>query len=106
MIMERNTITEVCAPGRAPSLFRDDDDARESRVQSGILFTLSIHTRGTFVQAGSHVSIPKKTEGMSDSAIQESRLPAFNYARCLIDRLARKQKIGENNDKYLMFPQK
>jgi len=41
MTVERNTITEVCAPGEHR---RCSAATRESRLQSGILFTLNIRT--------------------------------------------------------------
>lgn len=73
MTVERNTITEVCAPGEYR---RCSAATRERRLQSGILFTLAfIHVERLRPIGEIHVRIPKKMEEMSDSTIQENRLP-------------------------------
>lgn len=63
----------------------------EHRVQSGILFTQCIHTRGTFAACRIHVRVPKKTERMLGSSIQKGRLARLRGA-CLIDQPAQEQK--------------
>lgn len=71
---KRNAVTEVCAPEK-----RVPWQHSEHRVQSGILFTLRIHTRGTSQRAGG-IHVPKKTGRMLGSSIQEGRLARLRGA--------------------------
>lgn len=62
-------------------------------MQSGILFTLSIHTRGTFAAYRRDSRAHSKKDERNVRLVHPGEsVIAFNYARCLIDQLARKQK--------------
>lgn len=64
---------------------------REHRVQSGILFTLRIHTRGTST-ACEWDPRSKKDERKNVRIIHSGRPVSAFTRRCLIDRPAQKQK--------------
>lgn len=63
---------------RAPSLFRSD--TRDSRVHSGILFTLSIHTRGTFAVYRRDPRAHSEKDGRTVRLVHSGEsVTAFNY---------------------------